>query len=112
MHMEGMSYEEWLRTLSLSSLGKRRLRGDLVALYSFLRRGSGEGSADFFSLVPSDRTHGNGSKLSLGRFRLDMRKHFFTKRVVKHWNRLPREVVNAPSLSVFWHLDNALNNML
>ena len=48
-----------------------------------------------------------------GRFRLDIRKHFFTKRVVKPWNRLPREVVDAPSLSVFKrHLDNALNNML
>ncbi|KAK4811079.1 hypothetical protein QYF61_016365 [Mycteria americana] len=52
--LEGMSYEEWLRTLGLSSLERRWLRGDLIALYSFLRRGSGEGGADLFSLVSSD----------------------------------------------------------
>ncbi|KAK4829271.1 hypothetical protein QYF61_002663 [Mycteria americana] len=52
-------------------------------------------------------------KADQGRFRLDIRKHFFIKRVVKHRSRLPREVVNAPSLSVFErHLDSALNNML
>ncbi|KAK4806781.1 hypothetical protein QYF61_005577 [Mycteria americana] len=111
--LEGMSCEEQLRTLGLSSLEKRRLGGNLIALYGFLRRRSGDGGADLSSLVSSDRTRGNGSKLCQGRFRLDIRKHFFTKSVVKHWNRLPREVVNAPCLSVFKrHLDNALNNML
>ena len=53
------------------------------------------------------------SKAAPGRFRLDIRKHSFAKRVVDHWNRPPREVVNAPSLSMFMrHLDNALNDML
>ncbi|KFR08614.1 hypothetical protein Y956_00978, partial [Nipponia nippon] len=55
----------------------------------------------------------NGYKLKEGRFRLGIRKKFFTTRVVRHWYRLPREVVDAPSLEVFKaRLDGALSNMV
>ena len=79
-----MSCEEWLRTVVLCSLETRGLRGDVIALYSFLRRGHGEGGADLFPLTPSEKKCGNGLKLWQQRFRLDIRKNFFTKTVVKH----------------------------
>ena len=99
--------------MGLFSLEKRRLRGNLIAAFQYLKGAYKKGGEGLFTRACSDRTRSNSFKLQEGRFRLDVRKKFFTVRVVRHWNRLPREVVDVPSLEVFEaRLDGALSNLV
>jgi len=94
--------------VEISQLGRK-----LIAAFQYLKGAYRKDGDNLFSRDSSDRTRGNGFKLNQGRFRLDIRKKFFTMRVVKHWNGLSREAVEAPSRETFkTRLDRALSNLI
>ena len=91
----------------------RRLWGDLLVAFQYLKGAYEQEGEWLFLRVDSDRTRGNGLKLRQGRFRLDIRRKFFTQTVVTHWNRLPKEIVDAPLLKAFKsRLDVALGSLV
>ena len=99
--------------MGVFSLEKRRLQGDLVAAFQYFKGAHRKDGERLFIRECRDRMRGNGFKLKEGRFKLDTRKKCCTVRVVRHWNRLPREAVAAPSLEVFKaRLDGALSNVI
>ena len=111
--LEHLSYEERLRELGMLSLEKRKLQRDLIVAFQYLKGAYKLEGERLFLRVDSGRTRRNGLKLRQGWFRLDIRRQFFTQRMVTHWNRLPKKVVDAPSLQAFKaSLDVALGSLV
>ena len=96
-----LSYEDRLKITGLSTLEDRRNRGDLIEVFKILRGFSKVDYRHFFQLVDNSKTRGNKYKLVKSRSRLDIRKHFFSQRVVNEWNKLPDSVVEAESVNSF-----------
>ena len=109
--LEHLLYEDRLRKLGFFSLESRRLRGDLIAAFQFLKGAYKDAGEGLCIRGCSGRTRGNGFKQR--KFRLDIRRKFFTVRVLRYWNGLPKEVVNVTSMAVFKaRLDKALGDMV
>ncbi|KAJ7409036.1 hypothetical protein BTVI_58141 [Pitangus sulphuratus] len=102
--LEHLSCEERMRELGLFSLEKTQLRRDLITASKYLKGGFREDGTRLFSVVPSNRTRGNGRKRMNRKFHLNMRMNFSTVQVTMHCNRLPREVVESPSPEIFRNL--------
>ena len=99
--MNKFSYPDRLNMLNLESLERRRLIIDLCLVYSLLHGLLDFDYARFFELSTQGRTRGHSWKLVSGPARLDVRRAFFANRVVKPWNALPSNCVDAASLSIF-----------
>jgi len=111
--LECLPKKERLSNLGLFSLEKRRLRGDLISVYKYLRCGRQRDKARLFWEMHGNWAVGNDHKVKHRMFYKNVLKNFFTVRVMEHGNRLPREVVDSPSLAMFkTHLDAYLSNLV
>ena len=111
--LEHLTYRDRLRELKLFSLQKRRLCGNLILSFQYLKWAYRKAGEELLITAYSNRMRRNGFKMEEGRFRLDIRNKLFTVGVVRHWNRLPRETADALSLEVFKiRLDGVLSNLV
>ena len=96
---QNFSYEERLRKTGLISLEKRRVRGDLIQAFKMIKGYDKIDSSKFFEISKEGKTRGHSMKLVKKRSNTDLRKHFFSQRVVNPWNHLPQDVIDADSVN-------------
>ena len=100
--VKDLSYEERLKTLKLPSLEYRRFRGDLIETYKKGNRFYDRTSVEtLFGFEGKSRLRGHNHKITKRAFNKTQYKHFFTNRVINHWNKLPRDIVNADTINTF-----------
>jgi hypothetical protein len=103
--IDGLKYKEYeqrLKIVGLQTLENRRIRGDLIEAYKIITSKENINVAEFFQFSEvGHELRGHRYKLSVQRSRLEVRKNFFSQRVVQHWNRLPEAVVEATSVNCF-----------
>ena len=98
--IKDLPYAERLSVLKLPSLKYRRLRNDVIQVYKYLHK---EYNAvnDILVRDTSERTRGNSLKLEKQRFQKEIRKNYFSLRVINIWNSLPNDIVMAKNLNIF-----------
>jgi len=98
---KGQSYESRLETLDLIRIEDRQTRGDLIQVFKFIKGVDNIDYREFFQLADHSRTRGHKFKIIKVRSRLEIRRNYFSQRVVNKWNELPQYVVEAESVNTF-----------
>ena len=99
--LKGKSYEDRLRICGLTTLHRRRIRGDLIETFKIMTGREGVKREDFFQIDEGQRTRGHSMKIYKQRCRTTLRQSTFSNRVVDDWNALPQTVINAESVNQF-----------
>ena len=98
-----LSYAERLKYLQLPSLKSRRLRNDLIEVFKIYHKYNNV-DFDLFFTVNTNKTRNQEGKLFYNRFNTNIRKNYFSNRIVHHWNNLHSRIKFAPNLNVFKNL--------
>jgi len=99
---EHLTYEERLKKCGLQTLEDRRKRGDLIETFKIVKKLDNVSESYFWTNALDNYSHrGHNRKFRKERARLEIRKNFFSQRVVNNWNKLPQSIINASSINQF-----------
>ena len=98
---KNLSYENRLKMLNLPTLTYRRFRGDMIETYKILNNVYDKDVVPLLALNNNVKTRGNSLKLSVNRAHLNLKKFYFTSRIVNNWNSLPDTVITTPNINIF-----------